>query len=334
MKLATSPKSILLIQTAFLGDVILATALIEKLHGYFPESKIDFLLRKGNEGVLANHPKINRLMVWDKQQEKYRNLFRLLREIRKSRYDLVVNTQRFFATGFITAFSRAKTTIGFDKNPLSFLFSERVNHSFEGHEVARNLKLVAGFTSPDFIAPRIYPSASDEEMAGKFIKGSFICIAPASVWFTKQYPKERWVEMINDVPAGNTIFLLGSKQDLPLCEEIIAGLQDKGRIIILAGKLSITQTAALMKRAQMNFVNDSAPMHIASAINAPVTAVYCSTIPRFGFGPLSDVSFIVEKREPLYCRPCGLHGYHKCPEGHFRCAYEIDGKELLNKVKG
>jgi heptosyltransferase-2 len=333
MKLPAPPKSILLIQTAFLGDVILATALIEKLHSYFPESKIDFLLRKGNDGVLANNPGINRVLVWDKQQKKYRNLFRLLKEIRKTRYDLVVNTQRFFATGFLTAFSRAKRTIGFDKNPLSFLFSEKVNHAFEGHEVSRNLQLIAGFTSRDFISPRIYPSASDEEVAAKFINGSFICIAPASVWFTKQYPKELWIEMINDLPADIRVFLLGSKQDIPLCEEIVAGLHDKDLVNILAGKLSITQTAALMKRAQMNFVNDSAPMHIASAINAPVTAVYCSTIPAFGFGPLSDVSFVVEKREPLYCRPCGLHGYNKCPEGHFRCAYEIDRKELLDKMK-
>jgi len=115
--------------------VVLSTAVAEKLHQFYPDAVIDFLLRKGNEGVVANHPKINRVLVWDKQQKKYRNLFRLLGKIRKSRYDLVVNTQRFFATGFITAFSRAKVTIGFDKNPLSFLFSEKVKHSFEGHEV-------------------------------------------------------------------------------------------------------------------------------------------------------------------------------------------------------
>ena len=84
----------------------------------------------------------------------------------------------------------------------------------------------------------------------------------------------------------------------------------------------------------MNYVNDSAPMHFASAMNAPVTAIYCSTIPGFGYGPLSDIRFIVEREEPLYCRPCGLHGYDNCPEGHFKCALDIRDTQLLETANG
>jgi heptosyltransferase-2 len=87
-----------------------------------------------------------------------------------------------------------------------------------------------------------------------------------------------------------------------------------------------------MKDALMNYVNDSAPMHFASAVNAPVTAVYCSTIPSFGFGPLSDKKFIVEIKAPLDCRPCGLHGYRACPRGHFNCAYKIEDDQLLQTL--
>jgi heptosyltransferase-2 len=83
-----------------------------------------------------------------------------------------------------------------------------------------------------------------------------------------------------------------------------------------------------MKDARMNFTNDSAPLHLASAMNAPVTVIYCSTVPRFGFGPLSDVSKIVETGE-LYCRPCGIHGYRSCPEKHFRCATQINVDQLI-----
>ena len=100
----------------------------------------------------------------------------------------------------------------------------------------------------------------------------------------------------------------------------------------LAGQLSFLQSAALMEQASMNYVNDSAPMHFASAVNAPVTAVYCSTIPAFGFGPLSDEKFIVEIKEPLDCRPCGLHGYRACPRGHFNCAYKIEDSQLLQTL--
>ena len=84
-----------------------------------------------------------------------------------------------------------------------------------------------------------------------------------------------------------------------------------------------------MQNAFMNYTNDSAPLHIASAMNAPVTAVFCSTVTWFGYTPLSDKSFVVERAEPLYCRPCGLHGRKQCPEGHFKCALDISKNQLL-----
>jgi len=102
-------------------------------------------------------------------------------------------------------------------------------------------------------------------------------------------------------------------------------------VVNLAGELSFLESAALMKGATMNFVNDSAPMHLASAMNAHVTAVYCSTIPAFGFGPLSTKSFIIQTSEKLSCRPCGSHGYKTCPQGHFKCATTIS-PELLQSV--
>jgi len=97
--------------------------------------------------------------------------------------------------------------------------------------------------------------------------------------------------------------------------------------------LSFLQSAALMKDATMNYVNDSAPLHFASAVNAPVTAVYCSTVPAFGFGPLSEKKFIVETKEFIECRPCGLHGYKACPQKHFNCAHTIVDDQLLSVLK-
>ena len=93
-------------------------------------------------------------------------------------------------------------------------------------------------------------------------------------------------------------------------------------VINLAGKLSLMQSAALIKNAKRNFVNDSGPLHLASAMNAPVSDFFCSTTPLFGFGPLSDDSEIIEV-ENLSCRPCGLHGHKECPMGNFRCGNEL-----------
>jgi lipopolysaccharide heptosyltransferase II len=331
-------QKILIIQTAFIGDVVLATALIEKLHHYFPDAQIDFLVRKGNENLLAGHPLLHEVLIWDKKKNKRRNLLRTLGAIRKRKYDRVINVQRFAATGILTAFSGARQTIGFDKNPFSFLFSKKVKHMIGQpghalHETERNQYLIAEFTDELAAKPRLYPSKADVDHVKAYVNDPFITISPASVWFTKQYPAEKWMSFLSHIPEGIKIFLLGAPSDIPLCDKIAAQFPGQ-RITVLAGKLSFLQSAALMKEARMNFVNDSAPLHFASAMNAHVTAIYCSTIPAFGFGPLSENSHIVEILQPLSCRPCGLHGYQACPLGHFRCAYEIQDIQLVQCLDG
>jgi ADP-heptose:LPS heptosyltransferase len=325
-------KKFLIIQTAFIGDVVLATPLIEKLHFFFPDAQIDFLLRKGNEQLLTGHPYIHDILIWDKKNHKLRNIFYVLARIRENRYDILINVQRFFATGLLTVFSGAGETIGFDKNPLSFLFSKKIKHLVGGHlamhETERNLELIRGFTDDTVFKPRLYPSAADFAFVEAMATGKFVTVSPASVWFTKQFPESQWVSFIKNIPAGYEIYLMGGPGDIPICQTILTSCNRTG-LKVLAGSLSFLQSAALMRSAVMNYVNDSAPLHFASAMNASVTAVYCSTIPGFGFGPLSDESHIVEIEHGLYCRPCGLHGYASCPQGHFRCATEIRDEQLL-----
>lgn len=364
----------LVIQTAFIGDVVLATALLEKLHACFPDARIDFLVRKGNEALLAGHPYLHETLVWDKKENKLGNLWRMMRRIRHEKYDKVINVQRFAATGILTALSGAKETIGFDKNPLSRFFTRRIPHVISTpvepgnipagptvHEVDRNQALIAAFTDERAARPRLYPTAADMQKVASYKDRPYITISPASVWFTKQFPAERWASFIRVLPAAQTedrpimrtaadsgtsnrgpltAYLLGAPGDRELGERIKAmamageGMAATGNIVNLAGELSFLQSAALMRDAVMNYVNDSAPMHFASALNAPVTAVYCSTIPGFGFGPLSDNSHVVEIETPLDCRPCGLHGYKACPQGHFNCARKIEDRQLLETLNG
>jgi len=315
---------ILIIQTAFIGDVILATALIEKLVAFYPDSKIDFLLRKGNEGLLENHPKLNEVLIWDKKVDKYSNLKVLSKSINRTKYDAVINLQRFASSGMLTAFSGAPIKIGFKKNPLSFLFTHAVEHDIESglHEVERNQKLIEIYTDSVSEKPRLYPSNNDYESVQPYKTEKYVCVAPSSVWFTKQLPKDKWIELIKKIKDDHIIYLLGAPSDIELCENIHSQTKSK-KVVVLAGKLSFLQSAALMQQAEMNYVNDSAPLHIASAMNAPVTAYFCSTLPRFGFRPLSEKSIVVEIDYSLSCRPCGLHGKKECPEGHFKCGNDI-----------
>lgn len=321
---------ILILQTAFLGDVVLATPLIEKLHRHFPTAQIDFLLRKGNEGLLRGHPALRQTLIWDKSGGKYRNLWRMLWRIRRERYDLVVCCQRFAAAGWLTALSGAGQTVGFDKNPMSVFFSRRLPHRIGdgGHETDRNLSLIRHLTDALPERPRLYPAEADFEAAAEAAgPGAYVCIAPTSVWFTKQWPAEKWLELIARIPPSHRVLLLGAPSDQPACATI-ARMAGSERVQNLAGRLSLLQSAALLAGASMNYVNDSAPLHLASAMNAPVAAVFCSTLPAFGFGPLSDRRFLIETTASLPCRPCGLHGKKACPKGHFDCALTIGAEQF------
>jgi heptosyltransferase-2 len=328
-------KKFLVIQTAFTGDVILATSVVEKLHHFFPEATIDFLLRKGNEGLFDHHPFIHKIITWNKKENKFSNLLKIISGTRKTKYDYVINLHRFASSGLVTDFSGAKEKIGFDKNPFSFLFTKKVKHEIGNgkHEIERNHELISDLTDSIPAKPKLYPSEKDLEAVDKIrnLKSEkYVCIAPASVWFTKQFPKEKWAEMINILSDDLAVYLIGSKEDIFLCDAIKSEIRNRKseNVFNLAGQLSFLESAALMKEATMNYVNDSAPLHIASAMNAPVTAIFCSTVPSFGFGPLSDQSKIVETKIKLDCKPCGLHGYKACPLGHFKCAWTIEVKEI------
>lgn len=328
-------KKILIIQTASIGDVILATPLLENLHRTYPDATIDLLVKKGTEFLFASHPYLGKLYVWNKSDRKLRNLYNILKEIQSERYDLVVNVQRFFLTGFLTAFSRSKQTIGFDKNPFSIFFSRRVKHRIkegEYHETERNLLLIRHLVEQRINRPVLYPSKQDDALTSQYKTHRYICVAPASLWQTKQFPADKWVEFLKAVPEDLYVYHLGSTADEKLCDEIIQESAHKNSMN-LAGKLKLLETASLQRDALMNFVNDSAPMHLASAVNAPVTAIFCSTIIAFGFGPLSDDSAVVETKKQLDCRPCGLHGLRECPEKHFDCAYTINKKDLLKRIQ-
>lgn len=322
----------LVIQTAFTGDVVLATAILEKLHLFFPDSQLDFLVRKGNEGLVKDHPFLHEVLIWNKKEKKTKNLIRLLRKIREEKYDAVINLQRFASTGILTAFSGAKEKIGFDKNPMSFLFTKRVQHDLKKkHEVERNNELIQHLTDSSFTKPRLYPSVTNFDEVKVYASQPYVCMMPASVWFTKQYPFEKWIDLIDSFPAEYNIFLLGGKEDNLLCKKIKEQSKNNN-VEILAGKLNFLSSAALMKNAVMNYTNDSAPLHFASATDAPVTAIFCSTVPEFGFYPLSSKSFIVETKEALNCRPCSLHGLKTCPLGHFKCAYTIETSQVLKSI--
>lgn len=316
-------KNILVIQTAFIGDAILASSVLEKLHAFYPQSKISLLVRKGNESLYEEHPFLNQLLIWNKKEGKYKSLFKLLKQIRQQKFDTIINLHRFGSSGFLTAFSKAAYTSGYDKNPFSFLFNNKSPHKIgDGrHEIDRYNDLIETITDKIIAKPKLYPTFKQFSKIEPLVTNTFVTMAPSSVWFTKQLPKHKWIELCDSIPPETVIYLLGAPTDKTLCEEIKSASKHPG-IKILAGELALLESCELMKHAKMNFVNDSGPLHLATAGNSPTTAFFCSTVPAYGFFPLAYNSTVIEVKG-LDCKPCGLHGYKSCPLGHFKCGNEI-----------
>ena len=314
---------ILVIQTAFLGDVILASPVWENLHAAYPHAQIDVVVKKGNESLLVAHPFLHQVFIFDKSQ-KVKNLWNLGKTLRSQQYDLVINLQRFASSGILTFLARGKESRGFEKNPLSVLYTKKFKHEMKPnwHEVDRNLSLISDLVPTPIRRPQLFPSKEDLNSIQMYQEVPYYCLAPTSVWFTKQAPKEVWIALIEKLSAPNTtIYLLGAPSDRAYLDEIVPNISSS-QVLNLAGQLSLLQSAALMAGAEHNYVNDSGPLHLTSATNAPVSAFFCSTVPEFGFGPLSENATIIEVKD-LDCRPCGLHGHKACPKGHFKCGKDL-----------
>lgn len=338
---------ILLIQTAFPGDVILATAFLADLAEAYPHAELHMLVRKGCEDLLADNPRLSCLWSWDKREGRYKQLLWLSGQLRRAKFDRVYNLQRYASSGFLTWRSGAPYRAGFRQNPWSWCFSHTVEHRIpqpcdqvlylsnqephlcEGrflHEVQRNALLLHPEVRPAR-RPELYLGEAEHSRAESFVAGRrAVVVAPASNWFTKQWHEPGWGALLALIPAAWTVFLVGGKEDAALCERI--GLTRPGSVN-LAGALRFRETAALMQRAEHVFTNDSAPLHLASAVNAPVTAVFCSTRPELGFSPLSDQRRVVHSEGP--CCSKGIHGAKACPEGHFSCSRSITAEAVLGE---
>ncbi len=336
---------ILIIQTAFLGDVILCTPLIKTTKKVFPNSFVSFLLIPETKNIVKNNPYLDEVIVYDKkgQQKGLRNFFKMVEKIKNKNFDLAIIPHRYLRSALLAYLAKIPQRVGFDKGMSSFLFTQKVTYQNNLHEVDRNLSLLNDFGN-DLLdkTPELFPKSEDFSYASELLRDSgirkndkIVGIAPGSVWSTKRWLPERFAEVSDFLikEAGAKVIFLGSKEDEKLCSEIADIMKEKP--VILAGKTNILQSAAITSKCKVILSNDSAPVHIVSAMKKPVVAIFGSTIPEFGFAPYGEGNIIIEKK--MKCRPCGIHGKNRCPKKHFKCMTEITTKEvfeaLLTKLK-
>ena len=330
-------KRVLILQTAFLGDVVLATPMAESIKNSHPEWEVDFLTTPESGALLENNPNISRILTYDKNKSErgVKGFLSKISEIEAGAYDIALIPHRSIRSAALVRFAGIPQRVGFDKSAGYFLFTERVKYENELHEVERNLKLVESLNlSVSKVKPRLYPSSNDLKKSEKILKSSaklknrpIIAIAPGSIWPTKRWPIDNYIELAGMlVKDGFGVVVLGGEKDKALFKKIsMEGVE------VFAGTTTLLESAALLKKCEALVTNDSAPLHFAVAVDTPVVAIFGATAPKFGFYPYNSDDIVIERELP--CRPCAIHGGMKCPIGTFECMLDIGAEEVFNNVK-
>ncbi len=337
----TIPHSIVVIQTAFIGDAVLTLPMIQRLKKRYPESSIDVVAIPRTAEIFGSHPAIRNVVIYDKRHTErgVRGILGMVRKLATSSYDVALIPHRSFRSAIIAALARIPVRVGFDTNAGAFLMTHIVPYRSDIHEIERDETLLReiGIPVAGRELPSLNPGADDEAFVGKILDEAGIssgtplmAIAPGSVWATKRWLPDRYAGLIRMLhERGFVSALVGGKEDETLCTRIAA--ESGCPSLVAAGRLTLLQSAALLRRVKVLVTNDTAPMHLAVAVGTPVVAIFGATVPAFGFSPYGDSDTVVET-SGLPCRPCSIHGGHNCPIKTFVCMKGISIQTVLDEV--
>jgi heptosyltransferase-2 len=328
--------SSLVIQTSFLGDTVLTTPLLAQLANRGP---VDVVTTPASAGLLANHPAVRTVIPYDKRGEDRGlvGLWRLARRLRANHYDVALLAQGSWRSAALALLAGIPSRLGFATSAGRWLYTKRVPYRDDLHHAARLLMLArpnGREATPEEQRPSLAPGAAERAAVDALLREHGVtpsdrlaAVAPGSVWGTKRWPY--YPELVADLAHDARVVVLGSAADAPLTEAIMAAAPSA---IDATGRLSLLASAELLGRCGVLVTNDSAPMHLASAMGTPTVAIFGPTVPEFGFGPLAPRVSVVG-HDTLPCRPCDRHGPQRCPLGHHRCMRELSPSMVAERAR-
>lgn len=296
---------ILIIHTAFIGDIVLSTPLIQRLKDMYPESEIDYLTLPSNQSVISNNPNLNEILLYDKKgkDKGIKGFFRVLKVLKQKKYDYAVIPHRFIKSILLAKFSKIPNIVGFDVATGSFLLDRKVHYDMKKHEVERLLDLVE--YKGKKIPIRIYPAKENFVKIDKILQNhgyfgneeqKLILIAPGSQRPEKMWPIEKYRKVIQKLKENKNYFIgiTGSKieKELPL------NFENDKNVIDFRGEINLVEFGALISKADVVVGNDSSPIHIASGFEKPfVIGIFGPGKRALGFFPWTEKSNVIEDNE-------------------------------------
>jgi lipopolysaccharide heptosyltransferase II len=326
--------SSLVVQTAFLGDVVLTTPLLSALAAL--DGPVDVVTTPAAAPLLEPHPAVRQVIPYAKRgaDRGWRGLTALARRLRGEHYGAAYLPHRSLRSAALAWLARIPRRVGFhDGWPL--LYTEVHRRPPEGHEADRLLALT-GAPAPHRAQPRLETTIADRARAEGFlrehrVREPFAALAPGSIWGSKRWP--HYAALAERLAPSVGIVVVGGPEDAALAGEITAAVARIGGAAVSGcGRLSLRESVEIIRRAGVLVTNDSAPLHFAQAVGTPTVAVFGPTLPGFGFGPRGprDQALGVDG---LPCRPCSRHGPPACPLGHHRCMVDLDVERVLHAVR-
>ncbi|MBI9072009.1 MAG: lipopolysaccharide heptosyltransferase II [Melioribacteraceae bacterium] len=327
-------KRVLVIQTAFIGDVILITPLIRGLKKVFPSAKIDVMVIPQTSEILDNNPNINQVILFDKRSNKIKAFIKIAKVLRKNKYDIAISPHSSLTTALLMFVSDIPARIGFARWSAQYFLTHKLTHIKNTFKIKKNLHLLSPFSDEEFSIQTELFFREGMKLKADLLLSEFdsdvkkiIAVAPGSMWFTKRWPLEFYKELVSKLSKNNYgIVFIGSKAEHQICEEVAPGK----KFINLSGKLNLLESAAVINKCDLMVCNDSGAMHLANAVKTDVFVFFGPTVQRIGYSPIgkNDVVFETE----LECRPCGSHGSKKCPLKHFNCMRSIEPEFVYNQI--
>jgi heptosyltransferase-2 len=323
----------LVIQTAFLGDVVLTTPLLEVLaarHG-----PVDVVTTPAAAPLLETHPAVRRVIPYDKKgrDRGLGGLFRLARALRAEQYECAYLPHRSLRTALAAWLARIPQRVGFDDGWRS-LYTDVRRRAPQGHEIDRVLALAG--VAVHRARPALHVTLADRAATEGFLREHgmrerFVALAPGSIWGSKRWPYYR--ELAERLAGSVGIVVVGGPEDAGLASEITAAVaRSGGHAVSGCGRLTVRQSVEAIRRAVVLVTNDSAPLHFGQAVETPTVAIFGSTAPGFGFGPRGPRDQVVELHG-LPCRPCSAHGPRSCPLGHHLCMKSLTVQDVLQAIE-
>ncbi len=330
----------LVIQTAFLGDLILSIPLFRKIKSLFPDRDLGVVCKKGLGEFLLREKIVD--YVYEVEKSNRASYVAALQTINQHQVQNLYCVHRSTRSLLMSAQIKAEKRIGFSSFLGFWIFDDCIDFLDEAPEVIRQFKILETtdaqvrdlFLNNDFSRyndmSEVPPAEFVFEPASALVQTSIksskrVALFPGSVWNTKKWSEEGYRELAQIfLKSGYEVDLLGGPDEKGLCESIAKG--DTG-LHVLAGRYSIADTVATVKDYALVVSNDSAPTHMASYAGVPVVTIFGPTTSLLGFRPWSEQAQVVENNS-MICRPCGPHGHMACPLGHHLCMRTITSTQV------